>query len=244
MQAAGGVRCGAGTRAEAGGAKKRGEPRPRRCHGSISFHSDTIDPGRRAPRVLQATKARTWSPPSGGLVVQRWMPPVRPGSRVLLDNTVQSSPCIGILLITIFAGLGSSSITQGPITWDTLAKGTVAMGTVAKAVGRMGSTGIGLHQCGLGRDGHHLRDTPASNSWLHRLSPCRQRGGEIKGQQITAIPQQPLNVLQAQQLFGIHLALVGELHLHRRQALLQPHQPLGEGMERGGQILRVAGNAE
>jgi hypothetical protein len=70
----------------------------------------------------------------------------------------------------------------------------------------------------------------------------------LKAEQTTAIVEQAFHILQAVELFGLlMIALIrplGQLQLHRLQALFQLHHPLGEGMGGLGQILSIASDPE
>lgn len=74
-------------------------------------------------------------------------------------------------------------------------------------------------------------------------------GGQVfDGQQLAAIGEQTFHILQADHLLGIQrrilVLLPIQLQLHGSEALLQPHQPLGEGMNRLRQIFRVPADSK
>lgn len=70
----------------------------------------------------------------------------------------------------------------------------------------------------------------------------RLRSGLLE--QLAAIAQQQLDVGQGIELGGFRLLMVLDHHLQGSEPLLQLHQPVGEGRDGLGQILRRAGDAK
>ena len=66
--------------------------------------------------------------------------------------------------------------------------------------------------------------------------------GELE--QGATVDQQSFNVVETGDLLGIPLPLAIKLQLRGFQTLLQPHQPLGEGVHGLGQILSITADAE
>jgi hypothetical protein len=63
---------------------------------------------------------------------------------------------------------------------------------------------------------------------------------DIQLEQGAAVMQQPIDIFETVDLLGIRTIKVGQLQLQGSQSLLKQHQPLGNRVDRGSEILCAA----